>query len=335
MSFSHILAAGDDFFCDLIHAWTPRERVRLFVEKMRLKRKVPLIVHLEDNEEYLSEVRLGKPFKELASLPQEELDVRVQANAYHPLRGKHFLDQAQGLSVIINSLSRFNPGHPLFVLPPTVDDQLFFPRSVNEKLRHQLEIPEETIVLVYTDNVHAGNLDEVGELYNAVSVLNQNGKAAVLLRTGQNIVTGETGWNTSHEIPLGWVKRDQLPNILAAADFLIQPGKPGPFNNERVPNKLPEYFAMGRPVVLPRTNLGLEVIHNQEAYVLHKAVGPEIARAVLEIVNDTQLRDRLSHGARSFYETHLASPRITPDLLAYYCSINSTYIDLPHKRHLN
>jgi glycosyltransferase involved in cell wall biosynthesis len=307
--------------CDLIHAWTPRERIRLFVQKLRLKQKVPLIVHLEDNEEYLTGVLLGKPFTELISLPREELDARMRANAYHPLRGKQFLAQAQGISVIIDTLECFNPGHPLFVLPPPVDERLFFPRDRNTALRDKLKIPEKTIVLVYTGNVHRSNMGEVAELYKAVSELNKKNIPTVLLRTGQNNPTVQTDWSTSHEISLGWVEREQIPDILAAADVLIQPGEPSAFNDKRIPSKLPEYFAMGRPVILPKTNLGLEAVHGQEAYVLNKADEPGIVRAVIEILNDTPLRDRLSLGARSFYETRILAPRIIPDLLTYYCTI--------------
>jgi glycosyltransferase involved in cell wall biosynthesis len=78
---------------------------------------------------------------------------------------------------------------------------------------------------------------------------------------------------------------------------------------------------MGRPVILSKTNLGLEVVHGHEAYVLNKADEHGIVRAVIEILNDTPLRDRLSLGARSFYETRLLAPRLIPDLLTYYCTI--------------
>ena len=48
------------------------------------------------------------------------------------------------------------------------------------------------------------------------------------------------------------------PQLLVAADILVQPdGSPGPFNDYRFPSKLPDFFASGRPVVLPKTNIGL------------------------------------------------------------------------------
>ena len=91
-----------------------------------------------------------------------------------------------------------------------------------------------------------------------------------------------------------------MPEILAAADVLVQPGIPGGFNDQRVPSKLLEYFAMGRPVVLPKTNLGLRVNHGGEGYVLLRCDAEGIAAAVQEIKADAELARRLSDGAVDF-----------------------------------
>lgn len=318
LSFSDVLESENIFSCDLIHAWTPREIVRKFVEQVRSKKKVPLAVHLEDNEEYLAEVIIGKAFGELKALSEDVLDDLVPENCYHPIRGRHFLDQAQGTSVIIKTLARFNSGPSLFVLPPPVDERLFHPRPLNEDLRSQLEIAQGTLVFAYTGNVHSGNVGEVGELYKAVAILNSQGMPSVLLRTGQDSKVLEVDWDRFHEIQLGWVKRARIPEILAAADVLVQPGESSPFNDQRIPSKLPEYFAMGRPVILPQTNLGMVVTHGRDAYVLQNADAHGIVRAVREICGNIELRDRLSRGARSFYEKELASDRVVPDLLRFY-----------------
>src|SRR6478736_1543136 len=48
---------------DIVHAWTPRENVRLFCEKLAGFCDFALFVHLEDNEELILEVNLGIPFE--------------------------------------------------------------------------------------------------------------------------------------------------------------------------------------------------------------------------------------------------------------------------------
>jgi glycosyltransferase involved in cell wall biosynthesis len=287
----------------VVHAWTPREIVREFTEKILAKHNCPLIIHLEDNEEYLTEATVGTPWAELAKMPQAELDTLIPKSRFHPIRGRKFLDKAQGLTMVIENLNRFNRKNvPYQILPPIVDERLFYPRPINKQLRDSYNISEDTTVLGYTGNVNAGNKDEVFELYKAVDLLNQQGRPTKLLRTGQDSKKLDTSfWPRKHEINLGWVSRQEIPNILAAVDILIQPGNPGPFNDERIPCKLPEYFAMGRPVVLPRTNVGLQVEHGREGYVMDKADATGIAKAVHTICQDSARREKMAENAVDFY----------------------------------
>lgn len=288
---------------DIIHAWTPREVVRLFCEPLLARYGSRLVIHLEDNEEYLTEVRGGRPFAELAKLPEKQLCKLVPASRFHPIRGAEFLNKAHGLTMIIETLDGFNSrGVPSLLLPAPVDVGLFSPRPLNLELRARHGIPEQSLVLAYTGNVHAGNHDEVLELYKAVALLNRKGCPTVLLRTGTNarpLIC--KGWNRAWEVGLGWVEREELPGILAAADILVQPGAPGPFNDRRIPSKLPEYFAAGRPVILPRANLGLEAEHRKEAWVLDSGDARDIAHAVLTIRNDPALATALVQGAAGFH----------------------------------
>jgi hypothetical protein len=139
-----------------------------------------------------------------------------------------------------------------------------------------------------------------------VEILNQRGCPTVLLRTGLNAQElGVENWGGAYEKYLGWVERNQVPEILAAADILVQPGCRGLFNDQRVPSKLPEYFAMGRPVVLPRANLGLLVEHGQEGYVLERADAENISNAVSEIYGNKELANKLSSNAIVFLRKYI------------------------------
>ena len=322
------LAFADGRGPDIIHAWTPREVVRVFCEKFLQKHPCPLVIHLEDNEEYLTEVTVGRPFAELARLPEKELEQLIPASRYHPIHGRKFLEQAQGLTLIIDTLSRFNHTNvPSLDLPPPVDERLFYPRPLNLALREELGIPEDHVILAYTGNVHAGNLDEVRELYLAVNHLNEQGCPTVLIRTGINAVDlGKEAWITANEKNLGWVERFEVPDILATANVLVQPGIPGPFNDQRIPSKLPEYFAIGRPVILPWTNLGLKVEHGLEGYVLDKADGEGIARAVLEISRDKEIAGRLAAGG-VFVSQRMQKKRTVNELTSFYQKIRSNELN--------
>ena len=94
-------------------------------------------------------------------------------------------------------------------------------------------------------------------------------------------------------IELGWVARRHIPELLAAADVLVQPGRPDDFNDYRFPSKVPEFLASGRPVVLPRTNIGLHLRDRREALLLDLGSAAEIAEAVtLRSRSEAPRRDR-------------------------------------------
>ncbi|WPL15266.1 N-acetylglucosaminyl-diphospho-decaprenol L-rhamnosyltransferase [Thiorhodovibrio winogradskyi] len=292
---------------DLIHAWTPRECVRRLVEPLRRATGARLLVHLEDNEEHLTEVALGRPYAELARLPLAELDRLIPGHRYHPQRGQWLLDRADGLTLIASPLARFNRRRlPAQRLPAPVDESLFAPRPRNQRLRQAQGIPDQACVLAYTGNVHHANQHEVAELYRALARLNQQGLPTVLLRTGHTRpVTPMPAVPASAVRELGWVERAQVPEILAAADLLIQSGDPGPFNDQRLPSKLPEYFAMGRPVILAQGHPDLCPRHGEHAWLVESTSAAQLAEAVRTLWHDRALAERLAQGARCYYEDHL------------------------------
>jgi GT2 family glycosyltransferase/glycosyltransferase involved in cell wall biosynthesis len=323
LSYTSALSPEFAFPYDIIHAWTPREKVRKVCEALLARRNCPLIIHLEDNEEYLTEVTTGRPFSELNLLPDTELNKLIPAHRYHPRKGRAFLDKADGLTLIINTLDRFNTRNvPSMVLPAPVDERLFYPRPLNTGLLRELDIPDSHVVLTYIGNVHDGNKEEVRELYKAVTRLNSQGCPATLLRTGLDKKgVGIEKWDVQHVKHLGIVERIRVPEVLAAADILVQPGVPGPFNDQRMPSKLPEYFASGRPVVLPKTNLGLQVEHLKEAYVLDRADDEGITKAVLDIKATNSLAGSLAAGGLNFFRCRMATFDSARILNNYYSSL--------------
>jgi glycosyltransferase involved in cell wall biosynthesis len=85
---------------------------------------------------------------------------------------------------------------------------------------------------------------------------------------------------------------------------LVQPGANNTFNEFRLPGKLPEFFAMGRPVIVPRSNVGRFVRHGEEAWVLDKVDALGIVTAVLELRGNKELSERLAAGATAFCRRH-------------------------------
>ncbi|MEO7412440.1 MAG: glycosyltransferase family 4 protein, partial [Opitutaceae bacterium] len=322
---------------DIIHAWTTRENVRRFCEPLRDSTKAKLVVHLEDHELRILELNVGRPVAALLGLPREELAQLVPPTLSHPRHSREFLASAEGVTVITEKLRELAPsGTAVHHFWPAADPEVFFPRPIPQELRTALGIGGDHTVLFYHGNVHAANQAEVRELYLAVALLNAEGRATTLIRTGRDsaeLAQADAPTFSPHVLHLGQVeKHHHLAPLLALADFFVQPGEADAFNDYRFPSKLPEFFALGRPVILPLTNLGHFACHGKDAYVLEKADAAGIAEAVRRLQTDPLLRERLSAGAAAFAERMFSWQRSAEGLLNFYRQLIAAPLpaDSPH-----
>jgi glycosyltransferase involved in cell wall biosynthesis len=310
----------------IIHAWTTRENVRRLTETLRRRHGSRVVVHLEDHEQEILALSLGRPAAELEQLPAAELDRLVPTDLSHPNRGREFLSRADAVTVITDRLRELvPPGRPCHTVWPAADARYFQPQPRPGDFRRTLDRVTGETVLFYHGNVHAANAAEVRELYAAVLQLNQSGQPVTLIRTGLDAVDflGPLAAEVApHVLSLGQVlHHHHLPPLMALADIFVQPGRPDAFNDYRFPSKLPEFFALGRPVVLPRTNLGTMVRHGTDAYVLDHADAAGIAAAITELRSDRALYEHLSRGATAFAELHFSWRRSAEALAKFYADL--------------
>lgn len=296
----------------VVVAWTPRAVMRRAVAAAVTRVPVPYLVHLEDNEAFLSATGALRRPGEGASEADREAR-RVEA----------FLARASGVTVIVDRLREVvPPAVPTLLLRPGVDADAFgrpMPALRRRTLRRALGLGPDARYLVYCGNVHRGNVEEVASLYEAVARVRAAGEDLHLVRTGQDHVPPDLFPPRLSEaagaIRLGFVDRPVLVELLRGADLAVQPGRPGPFNDYRLPSKLPEFLAAGVPVVLPAANIGLELVDREEALVLPTGSVDEIAAAVLAILRDPELAARLGRGGARHARAHLVWRR-QGDLLA-------------------
>ena len=311
---------------DVIHAWTTREHVRRLTEGLRARHGSRVLVHLEDNEQQLLALTLGRDFAALDRLTDAELDWLVPPELSQPHRARAFLAAADGVTVITERLREFVPtGKPCLTLWPAADARYFYPRPRPDDFRRVLDLAPDETVLFYHGNVHAANAAEIRELYAAVIELNRSGHPVTLIRTGLDRVEFPADLAKAvapFVLNLGQVMHHRhLPALMALADIFVQPGESDAFNDYRFPSKLPEFFALGRPVVLPHTNLGTQVRHGVDAYVVDRANAAGIAAAVRDLRTDRALAEKLGRGAVAFAATHFSWRRSAEALANFHLSL--------------
>jgi glycosyltransferase involved in cell wall biosynthesis len=307
----------------IICAWTPRELVRRATERAAAALDAPYVVHLEDNEEHLLSAALRRPYEELCRLPAKRLDRLCGEDFIHPLHYPRLMEGAAGITVITEELNRFNfARRPHLLAPPGVDHERFRPDLPPAVSRQELGLRPDDFVIVYHGIGHWANLRELFSLYLAVRLLQRRGRRVQLVRLGSTKPGGvdpRTLQALRDGMPdLGDVPWREIPGYLALADAYVQPGAPNDFNRYRLPSKLPEFVAMGRPVILPACNLGDELADGEQALLLREGTALEIAARIERLLDEPGLAERLGRAARRFALEHLSWPENAARLAGFY-----------------
>ncbi len=317
---------------DIVHSFTPRERVRAFTMRIVSRYRCPYVVHLEDNEEVILADAVGADAVErLRSMPLEAGDQIVGPRRSHPLRARGFLEGAAGVTALLDTLLEFKPGSvPGVVFWPGFDEAVLHLPDEPSGLRADLDLGQDDFVLVYTGNVHHSNAGEVRSLYLAVAALRKEGFPVALVKTGWNAV--EMPWAEDASLDgavreLGFVPRERLWELLAVADALVQPGGSNAFNDYRFPSKLPDYLASGKPVVLPNTNIGRYLRNGVDALLLERDDPVDIVDAVKRLIADHALRQRLGSNGREFALRRLRWSKNVESILDLYAEIGERNVD--------
>lgn len=316
---------------DILHAWTPREHVRRAVEHCRLGMPAArLVIHLEDNEDFLAASFLGKEVARLRELSDDELAARLPVHLARPRESRQFLETADGITGIVERLRDFAPpGVPFAELWPGVDFRAYHPGPPDTALRASLGIGTGEKILCYPGSSHFANAGEIASLYEATFLLNRTGVPCRLIRTGSDTVDFSARFAPDElaksVLHLGFVERERLPGLLRLADVLVQPGTDDPFNRYRLPSKLPEFLASGRPVLLPPVNVGRRVRPEREALFLAQGGAEAIAKQCRRVFADGELARRLGAGAAAFARRHFDPTVNAGGLARFYQRLRSPW----------
>lgn len=327
LTFGDATRAADVSRPDLVHLWTPRERMRRFLEAVvRRFGPVPHVVHLEDSESLLVRQQLRLLQHEVDDAADGLRPLAVPDHLAHPLHARTLLATAAGVTALIETLVADLPaGMPAAVFHPGFDPAFAAPRpAAAAAVRQRLHVPAGTHLVAYTGNVHAANVDEVRSLYLAVALANRAGLPLALVRTGvDHVPLADHGLDDlrRHAIELGSVPRAELPDLVHAADLLVQPGRADEWNAARVPSKLPEWLVSGRPVILPRVNLGLELVHGTNAIVLEEATAARLVAAFREWLPQPARREAIGAAGREFALANLTWESAADTVAVFYESL--------------
>jgi glycosyltransferase involved in cell wall biosynthesis len=296
----------------LYHYWTPREIIREFHISIcnRLSRKIKYLIHLEDDEMIILKDQMNLSELDINYKTANCTTLQVPPNLTHPVHGRNFIHKAIAVTTLSKYLLEDVSMLPNAVFWPSYDSpfEQQFDQNAIDSIRRELNIPKGNHIVTYIGNMHFSNADEIRSLYIAVAIVNRMGLPLTLIRTGQDSVPlAEHGEPLlrQHARELGYIPKVQLPLLLQVANILVQPGRDDRWNRMRFPSKLPEFLVSGRPVILPRANLGAALQNGKNAIVLEHATASNIAEALLKWLPKSDACAVIGRSGREFALEHL------------------------------
>jgi len=307
------LASPDSIFtdhrpADLIHACTPREGVRRFVTSYMSKRPTPLVIYLEDNESWISSRALGLDKAALVGRLEEEISNKLPDALSHPFRYDSFIGLADAVAVIQDKLKiEVPPWVCCETVMLGVDLDFFSPRPPSPVLRTRYGVANGERVIVYHGGVDQFKSLAIESLCEAVELINGRGVRCRLLRTGIRPLAFLEAWPREAACmvnDLGMLPRSELPDLLSLSDVFVQPGQIDPFEDLRLPGKVPEFLAMGRPVIMPDANIAHLFRDGIDVMLLRTGDADEIASKCIDVFEDAKRAVEMGRAGRVIAEKY-------------------------------
>jgi glycosyltransferase involved in cell wall biosynthesis len=244
-----------------------------------------------------SEVWVGRHWDHVGSLDllerYERLNLRAAARIF-----------------VVSDVERKNleergvPAGKIVVNPNGVDAELFRPGIGGAEVRRELGIGESEVVAGFVGTF--GPWHGVVQLAEAIKLVPANVPVRFVL-VGSGSLHGEVERLSQAEVGsrrvifTGAVTHERVPSLLDACDVLVSPHVPLADGSDFFgsPTKVFEYMAMGKGIVASRLGQIGEVLADGEtALLVEPGNVPELARAIITLVESPDLRTRLGARAR-------------------------------------
>lgn len=211
----------------------------------------------------------------------------------------------------------------LAVIPNGVDPAQFFPEDTGSDLRRSFGWENRFIVLYAGAHGLSNDLNvllEAAELLpdesNVLFVLMGDGKEKPHLMMEADAKRLE---NLQFIPP---VPKSEVPRMFTAMDCGIAILKPIPLYATTYPNKVFDYMAAGRPVVLAIEGVIREVVEAANGGISVPPGDPQaLSQAVLELSSRPDQARRMGSNGRIFVEAHFDRKQIAAQLLALFLNM--------------
>ena len=333
---------------DIIHVWTPRHVPALAGWQLHRLTGARIIVDHEDDEDYhlgymrsnwIVNWRKGSRRLVIPAIYLRNtmlawiVPINKTGNArcgaketmtYRLLMGAAVAHTAISPNLAA-SIKRESPAKPVHVLYPGANLQMFKPQPRDSGLVSQLGLAHNT-ALVYSGTMSLAIFSWFMEVL--VHVIKQHDDVRLILigedgfRSEAQRVARKMGTESFYHL-IGQAPYTQVPRYLSLADILIQ-HPIDQANHLRLPAKLPEYLAMGKPVITFASGIGESLVDRVHVRKLFTDDPIEASRAICELLDAPAMRQSLGKSARSLAEERFDWEKNGNHLMAIYETLMSS-----------
>jgi glycosyltransferase involved in cell wall biosynthesis len=192
------------------------------------------------------------------------------------------------------SSARIAPQDRIHVCPRGVDNEMFSPRRISNKVRREMRelanIPENSIVLLYAGRISPEkNIELLAEMMKLLAFDKATDFRLLVAGAGPQSLWLQQQTDKffpNKIIQIGHIDKEKLADFYANADIFVHPNPREPFGIAPL-----EAMASGVPVVAPNAG-GILSYANQKNAWLMEANAESFATAIREIYSSPNLREQ-------------------------------------------
>ena len=200
------------------------------------------------------------------------------------------------------------PASDISFIPNGVDVQMFNPQADGATVREKLGLTDQFIVLYAGAHGQANDLTTFLEA--AQQVKNEGHSNIVFLLVGDgkekaNLISYSQGLGLNNVRFIDAQPKTEIANFLAAADVCVATLQDIPMFSMVYPNKVFDYMAAGRPVVLAIDGVIREVVEKGQGGIFIPPGNAEaLAEGILTLASDPEQCAQMRVNGRKYVEAH-------------------------------
>ena len=204
------------------------------------------------------------------------------------------------------------------LIPNGADPNMFTINESDREMREQWGLADEFVVLYA--GAH-GMSNDLGLILDSAERLLAHSKIRfVFVGDGKEKVNLQKEANQRNLINIFWappVPKNQMAQVLAAADACIAILKPIEMYKTTYPNKVFDYMAAGRPVLLVIDGVIRQVVEAADAGLFAQPGNPEaLAMAILQMADDPVKTLQMGANGRTYIQQHFNRAQLAETLMS-------------------